>query len=329
MKFKKVNKMDMTFSALGYGCWGASGSPSWTGHTDQNQIKAIHTAIDGGINFFDVAPVYGLGHAEKILGQALQGRRNQVLIATKCGLPWNREFQVRNDVREHVILKEIDESLSRLQVDHVDLYQIHWPTADGVAIEETMSALNKILQSGKARYVGLTNFSVENAKEANQYVDIASMQGLYNLLEQNADTYHNIPLQYRVKSEVLPFTQEKGMAFFPYSPLFQGLLGGAFNKSMTFNKEDVRNSNPKLNGELYKKYYKIIEELMMFSKEIGRPLNEIALNWLIKQNAITSVIAGVRNASQVKDNLKALDWTLEDDAYQHLNKISGVSQLID
>ena len=190
MKYKKVGKMALEMSALGYGCWGASGQPSWGGHTDLDQIKAIQAAIDGGINFFDVAPVYGLGHAEEVLGQAIKGKRNDIYIATKCGLPWNENKQVRNDVRPEAILKEIDESLIRLGVDHVDLYQVHWPTADGVAIEDTAKALASILETGKARYVGLSNYSIEDAKTFNKYVEIASMQGLYNMIEQNAESYH-------------------------------------------------------------------------------------------------------------------------------------------
>lgn len=321
MKIKKVKKMDIPFSAIGFGCWGASGTPSWGGHTDEDQIKAMHAAIDGGINLFDVAPVYGLGHAEKVLGQALKNKRNQVYIATKCGLPWDENNNVRNDVTSSSILKEIDESLRRLQTDHVDLLQVHWPTSENVPLEETMSALDKILKSGKASYVGLSNFSVTDAEQANQYVQISSMQGLYNMIESNAESYHNIPLQYRVASEVLPFVEKEGMAFLPYSPLFQGLLSGAFTENMTFEPGDVRNSNPKLNGNLYQTQYTLIKKLRAFADEIGKPLNEIALNWLIHQNAVTSVIAGVRNAKQVEANLKALNWTLEADALKTIENI--------
>jgi len=327
MNFKKVDKMAIDFSALGYGCWGASGQPSWGGHTDEEQIRAIHAAIDGGINFFDVAPVYGLGHAESVLGKAIQGKRESIYIATKCGLPWDEHKNVRNDVQKSVILKEIDESLSRLNVDYVDLYQVHWPTASGVAIEETMSALSEIVAAGKARYVGLTNFSVDDAKEAQKYIDIASMQGLYNMIEQNPSHYHNIPLDYRVGTEVLPFTRQEGMAFFPYSPLFQGLLSGHFNATTKFNEGDVRNSNPKLVGETYLKHFRLVESLKSYADELGKPLNEVALNWLIHQEAVTSVIAGVRNEEQVKANLKALEWTLSEENFKHINTLVASSLL--
>lgn len=327
MKFKKVNKMDMNISALGFGCWGASGEPSWGGHTDAEQIRAIQTAIDGGINFFDVAPVYGLGYAEEILGKATEGKRNSIYIATKCGLPWDDQKNVRNDVRKDVILKEIDESLTRLGTDYVDLYQVHWPTADGVAIEETMSALNEVLKTGKARYVGLTNFSIADAKEAQKYVEISSMQGLYNMIEKNPESYHNIPLQYRVEKEVLPYVQEEGMAFLPYSPLFQGLLSGSFDPNKTFKAGDVRNSNPKLVGDLYQKHYALIEKLNAFAKALGKPLNEVTINWLVEQQAVTSIIAGVKNEEQVKNNLKALEWTLEADVILEINKIVDASGL--
>lgn len=321
MKYKKVGKMTLEMSALGYGCWGASGQPSWGGHTDQDQIKAIQAAIDGGINFFDVAPVYGLGHAEEVLGQAIKGKRNDIYIATKCGLPWKENKQVRNDVRPEAILKEIDESLIRLGVDHVDLYQVHWPTADGVAIEDTAKALANILETGKARYVGLSNYSVEDAKTFNKYVEIASMQGLYNMIEQNAESYHGIGLDYRVKDEVLPYVDEAEMAFLPYSPLFQGLLSGDFNEDTTFIQGDVRLSNPKLNGLAYQKHFKLVKELATLSKDFGYHLNEVALNWLIHQKSVSSVIAGAKNAHQVARNLKALEWEMTSEMYNQINNL--------
>ncbi len=327
MTFKNVKKMDINFSVMGYGCWGASGESSWHGHTDKDQIRAIQTAIDGGINFFDAAPVYGLGYAETILGKAIKGRRNNIYIGTKCGLPWDEKNNVRNDVRKDVILKEIDESLLRLDVDYVDIYQVHWPTANGVAIEETMSALAEIIKSGKARYVGLTNFSIADAKKAQEYIDIASMQGLYNMIERNAESYHNIPLQYKVEAEVLPFTRTEGMAFFPYSPLFQGLLSGKFTADQAFMKGDVRKSNPKLVGAGYAKHFELVKRLNSFADKLGKPLNEVALNWLVEQQEVTSIIAGVRNEEQVKSNLKALEWKLDADAIAQINNIVDTSEL--
>ncbi|MCG8500843.1 MAG: aldo/keto reductase [Firmicutes bacterium] len=327
MTFKSVKKMDINFSVIGYGCWGASGESNWHGHTDKDQIRAIQTAIDGGINFFDAAPVYGLGYAETILGKAIKGRRNNIYIGTKCGLPWDEKNNVRNDVRKDVILKEIDESLLRLDVDYVDIYQVHWPTANGVAIEETMSALAEIIKSGKARYVGLTNFSIADAKKSQEYIDIASMQGLYNMIERNAESYHNIPLQYKVEAEVLPFTRTEGMAFFPYSPLFQGLLSGKFTADQAFMKGDVRKSNPKLVGAGYAKHFELVKRLNSFADKLGKPLNEVALNWLVEQEEVTSIIAGVKNEEQVKSNLKALEWKLDADAIAQINNIVDTSEL--
>ena len=327
MTFKSVKKMDINFSVIGYGCWGASGESNWHGHTDKDQIRAIQTAIDGGINFFDAAPVYGLGYAETILGKAIKGRRNNIYIGTKCGLPWDEKNNVRNDVRKDVILKEIDESLLRLDVDYVDIYQVHWPTANGVAIEETMSALAEIIKSGKARYVGLTNFSIADAKKSQEYIDIASMQGLYNMIERNAESYHNIPLQYKVEAEVLPFTRTEGMAFFPYSPLFQGLLSGKFTADQAFMKGDVRKSNPKLVGAGYAKHFELVKRLNSFADKLGKPLNEVALNWLVEQEEVTSIIAGVKNEEQVKSNLKALEWKLDVDAIAQINNIVDTSEL--
>lgn len=322
MRYKRVKKIDHDFSVIGYGCWGASGKGSWTEHeSDDEQVAAMHAAIDAGVTFFDVAPVYGLGHAETVLGKAIAGKRDKIFLATKAGLPWNERNICRNDISKKSILTEIDQSLQRLNVDYVDLYQVHWPSTNGIPIEETMEAMRIVKDSGKARFIGLTNFSVADAKKGAEIVDIASMQGLFNMIERNASSYHNIPLRYRVEKEVIPFVLEEGLAFFPYSPLFQGLLAGAITRETEFGKNDVRNPNPKINGEQRLEYLKLIDEILTISREIGKPINEIAFNWLIAQPAVTSVIASVKDAAQMNSNLKALEWDMTDDVLAELNKI--------
>ncbi|MDI9374169.1 MAG: aldo/keto reductase, partial [Thermotogota bacterium] len=228
MKYRKVKKIEEKLSTLGYGCWGISGPSFWDGTTDDDSIKTIRKAVGEGINFFDVAPVYGFGHAEEVLGKAIKGMRNDIFIATKCGLVWDQQNRISNCLKPESIRREIEASLRRLQTDRVDLYQLHWPDPR-VDIEETMDAVNELKKAGMIRYIGLSNFSLSLAERAMKVSDIASMQGLYNMLERNPKSYHNIPLEYAVEKEVLPFVKENGMAFLPYSPLFQGLLTGTFD----------------------------------------------------------------------------------------------------
>ena len=321
MKTKRVSKIDWDFSVLGFGCWGASGKGSWTGHQDEEQIEAIRKAIELGVNFFDVAPVYGLGHAEEVLGKAIKGKRDKIFIATKVGLPWDENYSVRNDVSAESIMKEIDDSLARLQVDYVDLYQVHWPTDSGVALEETIKAMKAIRESGKARYIGLTNYSVEDLEAGLDIENIVSMQGLYNMLEHNPKTYHNIPLKYRVLDEVFPAVKEKGMAFFPYSPLFQGLLTGKITQYTVFGKDDVRNHNPKLHGDERLKHLAVLDEIMSLPELQDKKLAEVAMNFLVAKEEVTSVIATQANAREVEANVKALEWEMSQETVKKIEAL--------
>lgn len=321
MKFKKVAAMpNMEFSAVGFGCWAVGGSDIWNNSSDKNSIDAVQRAVDLGINFFDVAPVYGFGHAETILGQALKGRRQQVLIATKCGLIWDDQKRITNNLTANSIYQEIDDSLRRLNTDYVDIYQLHWPDPN-TPIEETMEALERIKQAGKIRHIGVSNFSVELTQRAMAAGTVVSYQGLYNLLERNADSYHNIPLTYRVQDEILPFCGEHGLAFFPYSPLFQGLLTDNFKASDNFDENDVRSANPKLSGDAFKTYFDISEKLRAFAREIGKPLNQIAINWLINQPAVTSVICGAQIIEHVEQNVGSVSWDLTISMMERIEEI--------
>lgn len=320
MKMKLVKAVGFEFSAVGFGCWAAGGSDIWNDTNDDNTVGAIHRAIELGINFFDVAPVYGFGHAEIMLGKALGIRRNQVIIASKCGLRWDSQGNIRNDLSPKSIAGEIDDSLRRLNTDYIDIYQLHWPDP-ATPIHETMEALNKLKSSGKIRHIGVSNFSIALMDEARQHGDIVSHQGLYNLLERNPTQYHNIPLDYRTESEILPYCRKHGLAFFPYSPLFQGLLTDNFRAQHQFDANDVRSANPKLNGEPFKLYYQIREQLLVLAAEIGKPLSQVAINWMINQDAVTSVICGAQTAAHIEENAGSVSWTLTPEMMSRIETI--------
>lgn len=312
MEFKKFNAVEEKLSVLGLGTWQFAGAGDWPGFVKEDAIAIIHQAIDAGINFIDTAPVYGLGHSEKVVGEALKGKRNQVFLATKCGLPWDENNNVRNDLTKASLYKEIDDSLQRLGVDHIDLYQIHWPDP-GTPIAETMEALAEIKKSGKIRYIGVSNFSEELTKEAMTVTDIVSHQGLYNMLEHNPTSYHNIDLKYRVKESLLGFLEDNGQFFLPYSPLMQGLLAGK-----TSFGEGAASNNPELQGEALQKHLATVAKI---EKEFNHPIQEIALNWLISQKTVGPVIAGATKSAHLASNLKALEWTMSADMFNHINDI--------
>jgi len=321
MKYKTVPAMpDLAFSAVGFGCWGISGGSTWNGSTDEESIRTVRTAVDLGITYFDVAPVYGFGHAEEVLGEALARRRDSVLIGSKCGLLWDDSGAIRNDLSSASIGKEIDESLRRLNTDHLDLYQMHWPDI-ATPIEESMEALERVVAAGKVRYIGVTNFSVERTDACRAIGPVAAHQGLYNMLEHNPTSYHEIPLEYRTRSEILPMVMREGMAFFPYSPLFQGLLTDAFSRTGNFDENDVRAANPKLNGEAFDAYYEAAQRLRRLAGELGRPLNQFAINWLASQAAVTSVIAGGQTPEHVTANAAAVTWDVTAEVFDRVDGI--------
>lgn len=320
MEKRKIGNTDLEASVVGFGCWPLSGAKDWTNATDKDSIEAVETAIDCGVNFFDVAPVYGLGHAEEILGKALKGKRDSAIIASKCGLVWDENNKVSHSLTRESIKKEIEDSLRRLKTDYIDLYQIHWP--DPITpIEETMLALNEIQREGKIRHIGVTNFSIELLEEAKKYSEIVSQQCLYNMLEKNAPKYHKIDLQYRVLDEMLPFCEENNIAFLPYSPLQQGVLAGVFNKENNFSSNDVRRNNFVIQGEQLEKNLEIVSKLQVIADEIGKPLSQIAINWLIADKRITSVICGSQNTKQAKENSLSGTWQLDSSTLEQINNI--------
>lgn len=177
--------------------------------------------------------------------------------------------ETRNNLTKESILNEIDQSLRRLQTDYVDIYQLHWSDYN-TPIEETVSALEEIKKAGKIRYIGLSNFAQKDVEKFMSMIEINSQQSLYNMLERNTDSYHNIPLDYKTEDEVLPMVKKHEQAFLPYSPLFHGLLSGRFKASGNFSEKDIRNANPKLKGDLYPKYYAGVIALENFAERMGR-----------------------------------------------------------
>ena len=312
MKFKQIK--DMQASTIGFGCWAIGGT--WNNVTDAESIRTIHTAVGEGINFFDVAPVYGKGHSETVLGQALKSTsRDKVIIATKCGLPWNPEDplrKTRKDLSRASIFFEVEESLKRLGTDYLDLYQVHWPDPQ-TSVIETAQALKELQKQGKIRHVGVCNYSIGMIKEMQSVVDVATVQGLYNLMEQNPEQYHNIPLQYRTRDEMLPFCREHDMKYLPYSPLMQGLLTGNFKAEGNFDDKDDRRNNPKLNGELFRDvYFPCAQRLNELADAAGIPLAHLAIHWLVNQDEVGSVIAGAHTVEQVKENARFLNSSVSE-----------------
>lgn len=319
MIYKKVKMIQEEISAIGIGCWGFGGD--WDTSDEQRAINIIHAAIDLGVNLFDVAPVYGWGVSEQILGKALKdGKREKVLIASKAGLTWEKKYETQNNLSKANLMREIDESLTRLQTDYIDIYQMHWPDPN-TPLEETAEALAELKKAGKIRYIGLSNFNQADVEKMMTMVEVNCQQSLYNMLERNPQSYHSIPLDYRTEQEVFPTLRKYGQAFLPYSPMFQGLLAGKFLDGTKFSENDIRSANPKLVGPDFELYMNAAKQVKAFADEIGRPMNEVSVNWLRQKEEVTSIIGGASSIQQLEKNVNALTWELDDEMLSKLNEI--------
>lgn len=330
MRTRSVQSINQAFSAIGLGCWAIGGADVWSDSSDQSSIATITEALDLGVTVFDVAPVYGFGHAEKILGAALEalGMREQITIATKCGLIWDERYRIVRNLSPASIRAEVDASLQRLRTDYIDIYQLHWPDPN-VPLEETIGELQEQKRRGKIRSVGLSNFSRPQTLEALSLEPIVSCQGLYNLLERNPESYHGIPLEYRVEREILPLCRDRGLAFFPYSPLMQGLLAGAYDEGTEFSHDDVRSHNPKLNGSERGRRIAAVKELAELTYSEGHPVSHLAMAWLVDNEAITSVICGAQTPEQIRENVEAAQWSPGADFYAEADRILERHGVID
>lgn len=298
----------MNVSVVGFGAWELGGN--WGPIDRENAIKILNLAYENGVNFFDTAPAYGLGKSEESVGEFLKGKKRESLyIATKCGLEWDQKRRIRNNLKKERVLKEIDDSLKRLKTDYVDLYQIHWPDPN-TPLQETAEALQKILDSKKARYIGVSNFSSNQIEELVKYVDIVSTQNYYNLLVRN------------IEKELFPVVKKYDLAVIPYSPLAKGLLTGKISKDFVPDRRDPRAMDEIFkNRDLFDKNVEKVEELKILSNRIGRPLSQLAINWLLHHDEVPTVIAGTKDEMHLMENIEAGGWELSEDIYLKIEKI--------
>jgi aryl-alcohol dehydrogenase-like predicted oxidoreductase len=310
MEYRQLGKSDLNVSAIGYGAWGIGGKPFWSTEGEENSIRSIEKAIDLGINFFDTAPVYGFGFSEELLGKVLQEKREDVIIATKCGLRWKKEEikSIEKISTKESILEEIELSLKRLCTDYIDLYQVHWPD-ENTPIEETMTTLLQVQKEGKIRYIGVSNYSVDQMEECLKYGQIVSLQPMYSMLERD------------IEKERLPFCRDNNIGIICYSPLASGVLTGKYDENTRF--EDWRGQGiiGNFTGDVYVSHIKKVKELAKIAQKHGKTLAQLAINWLLHQKGVTTAIVGVKNPDQVEQNIGAVGWNIPDDDLANISDI--------
>lgn len=291
-----LGKTGIQVSRICFGGWQASG---WSSSDDNNFKETLRYAITQGINFIDTAEAYGEGHSETLVGQAIEGLRSKVVLATKFWFPQSRPTDIR---------RSLEGSLKRLKTDYIDLYQQHWPPAN-IPLEDTIAELVLLKEEGKIRAVGVSNWMEPEWQEIKDLWRIDCLQPCYNLLWRS------------VEKAVLPLCRTANIAVIPYSSLCQGLLTGRFS-SLEQVPKDFRQKNRLFSKRYFPKVLEIVAAIKEASSELGRPMSAVALRWLLDQPGVSAPIVGASSRAQVDENLSALNWSLPAEWIEKLNLVS-------
>lgn len=312
MQTRQLGSTDLQITPIGFGAWAIGGEWrfGWGPQDDEASIGAIKQAVDRGINWIDTAPAYGLGHSEEVVARALRGvpADRRPLVFTKCSLVWDDHGTVSHNLTAASITREVDDSLRRLEVERIDLYQVHWPRWGGQttpapgSVEEAWTTLADLQRSGKLRHIGTSNFTVADLETARAIAPVASLQPPYSLLRRN------------VERELLPYCAAHGIGVLTYSPMLSGLLTGAMTRerverlpSSDWRRQNVEFQEPRLTKNLA-----LVEVLRAVGRRYGRSPGEVAIAWVLRNPAVTGAIVGGRSAPQVDGVVGAAELQLSD-----------------
>lgn len=308
IEYTRLGSSGLQVSKICLGTW-AIGGWMWGGSDEAESIRTIQTALDKGLNFIDTAPVYGFGQSEEIVGKAIKGylKRDQVVVATKAGLEWDDKEKVfRNSTRQR-ILKEVEDSMRRLQTDYIDLYQIHWPDPL-VPIEETAQIMADLLKTGKIRAVGVSNYSPDQMDAFRKVAPLHSVQQPYNLFER------------QIEEDLLPYAKQHDIAVLAYGSICRGLLAGKMNPDTTFQGDDLRQHDPKFRDPRFSQYLQAVSEFdELASQRHDRHVLELAVRWVLDQGAVA--LWGARQPKQLEQVAQVFGWSLTS---QDLQDIDGI-----
>ncbi|MDP9382518.1 MAG: aldo/keto reductase [Chloroflexota bacterium] len=305
MQTRPLGNTDMEITPIGFGAWAIGGGNwggGWGSQDDQDSIAAINRAIDLGINWIDTAAVYGLGRSEQVVARALKGRTDRPYVFTKCGLVWDENRQVGNSLKADSIRKECEDSLRRLETDVIDLYQIHWPNPDE-DIEEGWSTMAELQKEGKVRWIGVSNFSVEQMQRAQAIAPVSSLQPPYHLLKPE------------VEEEILPFCLDQGIGVINYSPMASGLLTGRMTRERieSLPEDDWRKRGEEFQEPNLSRNLELADLLGQIGERHGRSAAVVAIAWTLRHPAITGAIVGARRPEQVDGIIDAAEFRLSEE----------------
>jgi aryl-alcohol dehydrogenase-like predicted oxidoreductase len=320
MNDRKLPHTSLRLSPITYGAF-AIGGWFWGGANEDDAIEAIEVAIDHGITTIDTAPVYGMGHSETIVGRTVKGKREKVQLLTKFGMVWDKQkgdfaFNTKDNAGNPVsvykfngkqsVIEECERSLQRLQTDYIDLFQMHWPDHT-TPIEETMEALEILLQQGKIRAAGVCNCPVDLLQRASAVLPIATNQVAYSMVNRG------------IEKDLTGFCLKNGIGILPHTALQKGLLTGKIKPGHSFNEGDHRPSTPYFKDGNHRAIMAMLEELQPIASNRNVSLAQLAINWTMQQPGVTSVLVGARDATQMLDNVKATEFTLTSEELLTIN----------
>ncbi len=313
MKTRKLGDSDLELTVIGLGTWAQGGAGwkfGWGPQDDDQSIAAIHKAIDSGINWIDTAAVYGLGHAEEIVGKALKGMSNRPIIATKCARNWDSEGNIVKIQTRESIKEEVENSLKRLQVDVIDLYQVHWPEPEE-QVEEGWETMTELVKEGKVRYIGVSNYNVEQLKQISAIQKPVSLQPPYSMI---APTFEN---------ELRAYCETNDIGVVCYSPMYKGLLTGKITRERVaaFPSDDHRRNDPNFNEPKLTQNLNLVERLKVIAEDLNITVAQLSIVWVLRWPGVTSAIVGARNPQQLTETLAAGGIELPESAVAEIQNI--------
>jgi aryl-alcohol dehydrogenase-like predicted oxidoreductase len=312
MQTRQLGNTDMHITPLGLGTWAIGGGNwafGWGAQDDEASIAAIHRALDLGINWIDTAAVYGLGHSEEVVARALKGYPTQPFVFTKCSRVWDDKGEITSSLKEQSLRREVENSLRRLQRDVIDVYQVHWPKPED-ELEEGWSTLAKLRDEGKIRYIGVSNFNVQQMRRVGAIAPISSLQPPYSLIHPE------------VEKEILPYCQEHHIGVIVYSPMTSGLLTGRMSaeRLTEMPEDDWRKRAPDFQEPRLTRNLKLAELLQDIGYPHNRTTGEVAIAWVLRNPAVTGAIVGGRTPEQIDELIGAAEFRLEDLDRQQIDK---------
>ena len=307
MKVADIPGTSLKLSPVAIGTW-AIGGWMWGGSDEAESIATIRAALEHGINIIDTAPVYGFGRSEEIVGKAIveSQLRSNVVIATKTGLQWEGGRVARNASRARIV-REVEDSLRRLQIDYIDVYQVHWPDPL-VTIEETADAMHQLFAQGKIRAIGVSNFSVVQMERFRRVAPLHVLQPPYNLFERG------------IEADLLPYCRENNIATLGYGALCRGLLSGRMRPDTVFDGDDLRRTDPKFVAPRFAQYLAAVDKLDRLAQRFGKRVIHLAVRWMLDQG-ITTALWGARHPGQLQPVDEVTGWSLDASAKAEIDQI--------